>query len=75
VTSVVALFTKHHLAALTSIFLPELTNENFIMFDKGTIDHELAVDACRKDGFEPRNYYARLVLHLLGKKFSVSQAS
>jgi len=57
---VVALSTKHHLAARTSISLPELTNENFIMFDKGTIVHELAVEACRKAGFEPRNFYASL---------------
>lgn len=57
---VVALSAKHHLAARTSISLSELTNENFIMFDKGTIVHELAVDACRKAGFEPRNFYASL---------------
>ena len=30
------------------------------MFDKGTIVHELAVDACHKAGFEPRNFYASL---------------
>ncbi len=57
---VVALSTKHRLAARISISLPELANENFIMFDKGTIVHELAVDACRKAGFEPRNFYASL---------------
>jgi DNA-binding transcriptional LysR family regulator len=57
---VVALSTKHPLAARTLISLPELTNENFIMFDKGTIVHELAMDACRKAGFEPRNFYASL---------------
>ena len=57
---VVALSTKHHLSARTSISLSELANENFIMFDKGTIVHELAVDACHKAGFEPRNFYASL---------------
>ena len=57
---VVALSVKHPLAVRASISLSELANENFIMFDKGTIVHELAVDACRKAGFEPRNFYASL---------------
>jgi DNA-binding transcriptional LysR family regulator len=56
----VVLSSRHALAARTSISLPELANENFIMFDKGTIVHELAVDACRKAGFEPRIFYASL---------------
>ncbi len=30
------------------------------MFDKGTIVHELVVDACRKAGFEARIFYASL---------------
>jgi LysR family transcriptional regulator, transcription activator of glutamate synthase operon len=57
---VVALSLKHPLASRTSISLSELANENFIMFDKGTIVHELAVDACHKVGFEPRIFYASL---------------
>jgi LysR family transcriptional activator of glutamate synthase operon len=57
---VIALSLKHPLAARTSISLPELANENFIMFDKGTVVHELAVDACHKAGFEPRIFYASL---------------
>ena len=57
---IVALSAKHPLSARTSISLSELANENFIMFDKGTIVHELAVDACRKAGFEPRVFYASL---------------
>jgi LysR family transcriptional regulator, transcription activator of glutamate synthase operon len=57
---VVALSLKHPLASRTSISLSELANENFIMFDKGTIVHELAVDACRKVGFDPRIFYASL---------------
>jgi LysR family transcriptional regulator, transcription activator of glutamate synthase operon len=57
---VIALSVKHPLATRTSISLLELANENFIMFDKGTIVHELAVDACHKAGFEPRNFYASL---------------
>ena len=73
---VVALSTKHRLAARISISLPELANENFIMFDKGTIVHELAVDACRKAGFEPRNFYASLrVESILGLVASQSGAA
>jgi DNA-binding transcriptional LysR family regulator len=40
--------------------LAELANENFIMFDKGTVVHELTVDACRAAGYEPRIFYASL---------------
>lgn len=56
----VTLSVKHPLATRTSISLSELANENFIMFDKGTIVHELAVDVCRKAGFVPRIFYASL---------------
>jgi LysR family transcriptional regulator, transcription activator of glutamate synthase operon len=56
----VTLSVSHPLAARTSISLSELANENFIMFDKGTVVHELAVDACHKVGFEPRIFYASL---------------
>ena len=56
----VTLSVKHPLATRTSISLSELANENFIMFDKGTIVHELAVDVCRQAGFVPRIFYASL---------------
>jgi LysR family transcriptional regulator, transcription activator of glutamate synthase operon len=51
---------KHRYAERASISLAELSSENFIMFDKGTIVHELTVDACRQAGFEPRIFYASL---------------
>lgn len=51
---------NHHLAGRQSIALAELADENFIMFDKGTIVHELTMDACRQVGFEPRIFYASL---------------
>lgn len=51
---------NHHLAGRQSAALAELADENFIMFDKGTIVHELTVDACRQAGFEPRIFYASL---------------
>jgi LysR family transcriptional activator of glutamate synthase operon len=51
---------KHYCARRRSISLKELANENFIMFDKGTIVHEICVDACVKAGFEPRIFYSSL---------------
>ena len=56
----VVVSNRHRYAARSSIALAELANENFIMFDKGTVVHELAVDACRSAGFEPRIFYASL---------------
>lgn len=57
---VVAVARTHRLAGRTSLALAELANENHIMFDRGTVVHELAVDACRAAGFEPRIFYASL---------------
>jgi DNA-binding transcriptional LysR family regulator len=51
---------QHPLAGKKRLALAELAGENFIMFDKGTVVHELAVDACRQAGFEPRIFYASL---------------
>jgi DNA-binding transcriptional LysR family regulator len=56
----VILSRQHRLAGNTSIGLAELADENFIMMDKGTVVHELAVDACHSAGFEPRIFYASL---------------
>jgi DNA-binding transcriptional LysR family regulator len=50
----------HRYATRKSVSLAELSNENFIMFDKGTIVHEIALDACHKAGFTPRVFYASL---------------
>ncbi len=50
----------HRLAGYASLALAELADENHIMFDRGTVVHELAVDACRAAGFEPRIFYASL---------------
>jgi len=51
---------QHRFAGRSSLTLAELSDENFIMFDKGTVVHELAVEACRNAGFEPRIFYASL---------------
>ena len=56
----VAISRKHRFAGRSSLALAALADENHIMFDKGTVVHELAVDACRAAGFEPRIFYASL---------------
>lgn len=56
----VAVSNKHRFAARKSISLTELSDENFITYNEGTIVHELSVEACRKAGFEPRVFYASL---------------
>lgn len=56
----VVLSREHPLAGRPILALAELAGENFIMFDRGTVVHELTVDACRAAGFEPRVFYASL---------------
>lgn len=56
----VAVAKSHHFAARNSLSLPELSNENFIMFNKGTLVFEVAVNACHSAGFEPRVFYSSL---------------
>jgi LysR family transcriptional activator of glutamate synthase operon len=57
---VVVVSQRHRFADRERIALAELADENHIVFDKGTVVHELAVDACRAGGFEPRIFYASL---------------
>jgi LysR family transcriptional activator of glutamate synthase operon len=42
----------------TSISLKELSNDNFILFDKVTDLYKLVMDACGKAGFEPMVFYS-----------------
>lgn len=56
----VILSHQHPLAGKSELSISELANENFIMFDKGTVVHELTVEACHRAGFEPRIFYASL---------------
>lgn len=56
----IVLSRQHRLAKSKCIALAELADDNFIMFDRGTVIHELAVEACRNAGFEPRIFYASL---------------
>lgn len=73
---VVVVSKEHRYAARPVLSLAELANENHIMFDRGTVVHELAVDACRAAGFEPRIFYASLrvesVLGLVGSNSGVA---
>jgi DNA-binding transcriptional LysR family regulator len=57
---IVAVSQRHRFAGRKRLSLAELADENHIVFDKGTVVHELAVDACRAQGFEPRIFYASL---------------
>ncbi len=56
----VVLAQQHRLAQRPVLALAELAHENFIMFDKGTVVHELTVEACRNASFEPCIFYASL---------------
>jgi len=50
----------HRFSKRKSISLAELSDENFIMFNKGTLIHELSMNACESAGFEPQVFYATL---------------
>jgi LysR family transcriptional regulator, transcription activator of glutamate synthase operon len=73
---VVLVSKRHALAYQTMLSLRELQNENFILFDKGTVVHELSMEACRMAGFEPRVFYASLrvesILSLVASNIGVA---
>jgi DNA-binding transcriptional LysR family regulator len=73
---IVAVSKQHRFARRTRLTLAELADENHIVFDKGTVVHELVVDACRAVGFEPRIFYASLrvesVLGLVGSNSGIA---
>jgi DNA-binding transcriptional LysR family regulator len=49
---------KNQHATRSSISLKELSNDNFIVFDKVTDLHKLIMDECRKAGFNPTIFYS-----------------
>ena len=49
---------KNRHANRSSISLKELSNDNFIVFDKVTDLHKLIMDECRKSGFDPTIFYS-----------------
>jgi LysR family transcriptional activator of glutamate synthase operon len=55
---VVVVSINHSFANRKSIALAELSKENFIMFDKAAILHEVILEACRQVGFKPIIFYA-----------------
>ena len=50
----------HRFSKRKSLSLAELADENFILYNKGTLVHELSVNACKSAGFDPRVFYASL---------------
>lgn len=66
----------HPLSSHNSISLPELAHENFVMFEKGTVVHELTTDVCRKAGFEPTITYTSIhvesIVSLVANKIGVA---
>ena len=54
----VAVSKKHRFADRPSVSLKELADENLITVGKASLIQELAVNACRQAGFEPRIFYA-----------------
>ena len=49
---------KNPHANRSSISLKELSNDNFIVFDRVTDLHKLIMDECKKAGFEPTIFYS-----------------
>jgi len=49
---------KNPHATRSSISIKELSNDNFIVFDRVTDLHKLIMDECRKAGFEPTIFYS-----------------
>jgi len=49
---------KNHHADRTSISIKELSNDNFILFDKVTDLYKLVMDECTRAGFEPTVFYS-----------------
>jgi DNA-binding transcriptional LysR family regulator len=56
----VAVSKDHRFSTRKSLSLLELADENFILYNKGTLVYELSVNACKLAGFEPRVFYASL---------------
>ena len=49
---------KNRHASRSSISIKELSDDNFIVFDKVTDLHQLIMDECKKAGFEPTIFYS-----------------
>jgi len=49
---------KNRHATRTSISIKELSDDNFIVFDKVTDLHQLIMEECKKAGFEPTIFYS-----------------
>lgn len=49
---------KNQHVTRSSISIKELSNDNFIVFDKVTDLHQLIMDECKKAGFDPTIFYS-----------------
>ena len=49
---------KNRHATRSSISIKELSDDNFVVFDKVTDLHQLIMDECKKAGFEPTIFYS-----------------
>jgi len=49
---------KNRHAARSSISIKELSNDNFIVFDRVTDLHQLIMDVCKDAGFDPTIFYS-----------------
>lgn len=55
---VVVVSKKNRHANRSSISIKELSNDNFIVFDRVTDLHQLIMDECKKAGFDPIIFYS-----------------
>lgn len=67
---------KNDHATRSSVSLQELSQENFIVFDRVTDLHQLLMDECRKAGFDPTIFYSSQhkasVLGLVGANIGIT---
>ena len=54
----VVVSNKNRHAARSSISIKELSNDNFIVFDRVTDLHQLIMDVCKDAGFDPTIFYS-----------------
>jgi LysR family transcriptional regulator, transcription activator of glutamate synthase operon len=55
---VVVVSKKNRYATRSSISIKDLSNDNFIVFDRVTDLHQLIMDECKKAGFDPIVFYS-----------------
>lgn len=68
--------SKHHLATLKEVSLQQLTEENFIVFNREFALHELVIKECQKVGFQANIAYESsqwdLITELVGAELGIT---